>query len=871
MYRILLSISMLSFLLAGQDPTQEAPRPIPESIPQDIRNTNQFRRFWDLFVQRSNANNQIPDGVLGTAAAVMNTTVAVPAIPAGSASTSTTTAAALFTGNRWKGLGPAPILGGQIGFTIPTRPMAGRISALAIDPTNPNRWLVGGAQGGIWETLNAGANWTALTDALPSLAVGAIAIAPSNPRIIYLGSGELNNSGDSYGGLGLYRSIDGGLNWTLMSSQFAYSAFSSIWVDPTNPNILLATTGNGVFGRIAFLAPAAIRPSIGVFRSTNGGSTWTQTLNIAGTAAYEMVVNPTNKMQAIVGMSNRSGAAVATNGLYRTTDNGVTWTLLSSAPWHNSAAGVGRIELTIAASSAGGATAYASIERSSTGGLLGLWRTNNLWDATPVWTQIGTGPTDNNTGAGYCGWDFAFAAASNQCWYSHVILADATNPNILYAGGVPMWKYDGTTWTDISKTASSPANGMHVDQHAMAWAGSRLVIGNDGGVWSTTDGGATIQVHNQGLSTVQFYEGGLSSLGGQKRFIGGTQDNGTPRSLDGGATWNLFFGGDGAATSFSPTDSQNLFVSSQNLNLVRSKNGVLASVNSGLDRTSAAFIAKVEQCPFDENVVLAGNRTTQRRTDFYSGAANAGWPASTLPLALNSGVSALGFGSNCQTFAVASRGGSFLRTSDGTTWTNVLSLPGATAAIVRPVSDIAFQPGDDTTAWLTLAAFNQDTPGASGHVVKITNLTSATPTFTRINTGLNMPHNSIVVDPGNTNIIYVGTDMGVLRSADGGATWLAMGPNSGMPNVAVHDLKYSASGVLAAFTHGRGAFELTTYDITNDAAVSCADVNVIKASFNKKSGQAGFNALADLNNDSFVDIRDLRMMTRQLPSGTVCP
>ncbi len=875
MTKRLLLVVLLGLASLAAQVVVETPRPVPDVVPNALRNTNQFQRFWDLYTIRSNSDSQIPGGVRPPAAAIMGQAVPVPApgsavrATLGGASTAPP-AVPLFAGNRWKGLGPAPILNGQIGATVPGRSVSGRMSALAVDPNNSNHWLVGGAGGGVWETLNAGNNWTALTDALPSLAVGAIAFAPSNSRVIYLGTGEANNSADSYGGQGLFKSTDGGLNWTLVNAQFAYGSFTSIWVDPATPNTLLASTSYGVFGRAAFFPPNALLPAIGVFRSTDGGVTWASTT--INRNAYAMAVNPANKQQAIIGISNRGTTADASNGVYRSLDNGQTWAIISTAPWHNSATGVGRIELTIAASQP--ATAYVSIERASTGALLGLWRTDNLWDATPTWAQINVAPTDSGTGAnGYCGWDRAFSSASNQCWYSHTVLASATDPNTLYAGGVPLWKYDGTTWTEISHTTAGIANGMHVDQHALAWAGTRLVVGNDGGIWSTTDGGTTINDHNIGLSTVQFYEGSVSTIGGTKRYLAGAQDNGTPLSIDNGATWNLSFGGDGAATTFSPTVANHWFVSSQNLNLARTINGgSYASTITGLDRTSTAFISKVEQCPFDENTVLAGNRSVQKRTDYYSGASNATWPASGAPFTLSSGISAIAFGSTCSVYAVGSKGTSFFMTRDGgTTWTSLRGTAAGVAALVRPGSDFAFVPGDDTTMWVALSAFDQDTPTAAGHVVKVTGLDTATPAFTLINTGVNMPHNTIVVDPGNNNIIYVGTDMGVVRSTDGGATWLPMGIGSGMPNVAVHDMKYSSDGVLVAFTHGRGAFELATYDITGDSQVDCADLNVIKLSYNKKSGQAGFNPIADLNNDGYVDVRDLRMMTRQLPAGTVCP
>src|SRR5207244_2910790 len=115
---------------------------------------------------------------------------------------------------------------------------------------------------------------------------------------------------------------------------------------------------------------------------------------------------------------------------------------------------------------------------------------------TPTWIQIPTGATDNGTGIhGYCGWDYAFNTDSDQCWYSHDIIVDPTNASTLYAGGIPLWKCTNCgaspTWTEVSKTRTDPANGIHVDQHSVAWAGSRLIVGNDGGVWSTTDGGST--------------------------------------------------------------------------------------------------------------------------------------------------------------------------------------------------------------------------------------------------------------------------------------------------------------------------------------------------------------------------------------------
>src|ERR1051326_1383129 len=119
-------------------------------------------------------------------------------------------------GTNWISIGPAPIQGGQV---APAQPASGRVTAIAVDPFDPTHWCIGGAQGGVWVTHDTGGTWLPLTDAQASLAMGAIALAPSNPLIVYAGTGEANLSGDSYAGLGLLKSTDGGLSWQLLATN----------------------------------------------------------------------------------------------------------------------------------------------------------------------------------------------------------------------------------------------------------------------------------------------------------------------------------------------------------------------------------------------------------------------------------------------------------------------------------------------------------------------------------------------------------------------------------------------------------------------------------------------------------------------------
>ncbi len=826
--RRLSTTSLIALVLAagaGGAWAQSAPHVDAWQFP-NLVNSRQFQSWWWAFQQRAYPLGEIPaDAKRRALERIERTKLAQPKAVAGTS---------------WINIGPAPQTGGQVGLTVGTRPMSGRVAAIAVHPADGNRWLVGAAQGGIWETRDAGTTWTVKTDSQASLAIGALAFAQSDPNIVYAGTGESNRSTDSYGGAGLLKSTDGGNTWgPLAASTFGRNSFSALKVDPGDPNILLAATTIGFFGRVSGVAPAL--PPRGVYRSTDGGTSWSRTRD---GSASDLATDPTNFNHHYAGIGDTFQSA--TNNLVRSTDGGQTWDVITG-PW--SQAQVGRISLAIAPSNPN--TLYVAIQRAfnsgggdTEGALLGLFRTNNAWSGTPTFVSV---PQPSDTGAfGFCGFSVAgpeeggeggrparedegeeeVGSPSQQCWYDMTVIVDPGNADTLYAGGVALWKCTNcgasATWTEISKQASNPAQGIHVDQHASVFAGGRLIMGNDGGVWSTVDGGASWADHNTNLSTFQFFDGSLHPTN-PNVALGGAQDNGTS-TWTGTTSWSaLSPGGDGASNAISSTNPDtNWAVSFQNLGIRRTTNaGASFSVaTSGIDRSDAPFIARFEKCPANDDVFIAGTTRIWRSTNFFS-ATPPTWSDNNSG-SFNANVSGLAFAASdtsCNTYAAGGANGALRVTANGgSAWTNLDA--GATVPN-RAVTDLAFHPTNPNVLYVTLSGFDEGTPGQPGHLFKTTNALAASPTWTNVSPPVNLPHNTIAIDPTSPNTLYVGTDLGVWTSTDGGGTWGHMGPETGMPNVAVFDLKINpAANRVVAFTHGRGAFALTTASLTVQATVS---------------------------------------------------
>jgi photosystem II stability/assembly factor-like uncharacterized protein len=662
-------------------------------------------------------------------------------------------------------------------FVGPTN-IGGRVVDIAVDPVAADTIYVAAATGGVWKSTDRGARFTSIWPTTNSQSMGALIITSNGT--LFAGTGEANPGGGSltYGGSGIYRSIDGGATWQRVGLTNS-GAIGRIVVDPTDSQHIFTAVAGQLYN------PGGDR---GVYESTDGGSTWTRVL--AGdnetTGAVDLAIDPTNPNRVFAAMWDhlrepdlRTYGGVG-SGVYRSTDGGTTWQRLTNGLPPSSAT-IGRIGVALAASNP--QRLYAIVNQ--TNGLFqGFYKSDNSGDS---WTKLPTSSTLSGAQSTY-GW-----------WFGRVWV-DPLDQAHVFAAGVYLCesKDNGSSFTG----EFSP----HADDHAMAWdlkVPGRVYLGNDGGTYRSDVNGSNDQwTAATSQPFTQFYSVDVSEQDSH-RLVGGAQDNGVNRSYN-GTPWNSYVGGDGEEALIDPVDQNMVYGCSQYGACIRSTDGG----NTGFDFTGATVSSRrnwftpVQFDPANPAVLYYAGSQVNRSVDHavhwsVISPDLTGGPGRdpNYPFGTVTTVAGAKTDPN-RVLAGTDDGRLWFTTNLGGNWTRVTDpdVPGTwvTRVTVDPLNaNVAYAAFSGFRSGVALPYVLKTTDGGATWDSIIGNLPQA-------------PVNDIVV-VGST--LYVGTDIGVFRSLDGGATWRTAGTK--LPNVPVTDLEYRvASNSLYAATFGRGIFVL---------------------------------------------------------------
>ena len=665
--------------------------------------------------------------------------------------------------------------------------IGGRVTCIAVHPSQPNRIWIGAADGGVWVSGNGGVEWTPVFDFNQSLSIGALAIDPNDPNTVYVGTGEANASGDSYPGNGLFRTTDGGLTWQYLGLEHSYY-IARIAINPQNTqNIFVAATGL-LFGK---------NPERGIYRTLDGGNTWERVLYISdSTAAIDVVINPVNPNIVYAAMwerirrPNHRQAGGITSGIYKSTDGGTTWTQLTNGLPPNSPT-VGRIGLTISPSNPD--VLYA-IYADHPGYFMGLYKTVNGGSS---WFSVGSGLSQ---------------LFSSYGWYFGQVYVDPSNPNIVYALGLDLYKSTngGATWNNIGWS-------MHVDHHAI-WVdpndSNHLIVGNDGGVYISQNGGASFNKVNY-LPITQFYAGTVD-FNHPEKLYGGTQDNGTVRTPTGQLNdWEEIYGGDGFYVIVDPNNSNIIYAEYQYGGLGKSTDGgyFFSSATNGINSNDRRnWMVPVVMDPNNSNILYYGTYRVYRTVD------GAGyWSPISSDLSNGPYPGGLSYGTITAIAVAPSNPNTvYAGTDDGNVWctdgsiSNWVNISGTLPQ--RWVTSIAVHPSNDQVALVTYSGYKHNE-----YIGYIFRTTDKGQTWTDITGNLpQAPINKVIIDPDYPHIYYIGTDVGVFFTPDSGTTWQMLGQN--LPNSVVMDLiLHQPTRTLVAVTHGRSMYKIDISGISEIA------------------------------------------------------
>ncbi|CAL2077342.1 T9SS type A sorting domain-containing protein [Tenacibaculum sp. 190524A02b] len=614
----------------------------------------------------------------------------------------------------------------------------GRVNAIAVDPNNSNTYYVGSPAGGIWKSTDAGLNWQPLTDYLPQIGVSGIAIHPTNSNIIYIATGD-DDANDSYS-VGVWKSTDGGTTWNNTGAISGNPrSMNEIYINPDNPETILVATSKGVQ------------------KTTNGGNTWNRVLNAN---VLDLKMKPGNP---------NVWYAVTKDKFYKSTDGGNSFTQKTITGLSNSS------RLTMDVTKANANYIYivsASNSRSSFNGIYKSTDSGESFSRTQETNDI---------------------FKSTQAWYDLALTVSSADPDIVYVGVLNIWKSTngGNSFTQLNEWYNPNSSSYtHADIHFLRFLDGKFFAGTDGGIYVSTDEGKNFIDLTKRLAISQFYKISVSQQAINATIAGGLQDNGGFGFS--GDKWYNYHGGDGMEGLVSPKNPNIFYGFTQ-------YGGSLNISNDG-GKSQANWVgAPAAEVDRDNND--SGGRWVTPLSANSKGELYAGY-SQLYKLESNAWkkVSNHSFGGdlnlveidpNDDNYIYVVRNQSLYRSSDkGTTFTKV---PFANEYI----NSIEISNNDSNTAWVV----------TNWTVYKTSNIRSNNPNFTDITRNLPSESKTVIKHYAKStdNTVYLGTNLGVYYTNDDLNEWKTF--DNGLPNTQVRDLEINEeAATLYAATYGRGVF-----------------------------------------------------------------
>lgn len=649
------------------------------------------------------------------------------------------------TGPYWESIGPWTIPNGQT-YGASRVNVSGRVAVVAVDPASAAHVLVGAANGGVWESFDRGGSWSPRTDYARTLAVGAIAFDPSSPSTVYCGTGEGNWW--SWLGAGVLRSTDGGTTWTQhCTAPFVGQGFYDLVVDPADGRHLLAATTGGLYV------------------STDGGVTWTRRRTVR---TWSLAMAPAGGPSAEI-------LCGSSDGVFRSTDGGTTWNAVNIA---GLPAAFDRLAVAIARSNPN--VAYAWGARGGTAYL--RRRSGGTWSTVPNPPGVSTG----------------------QAWYDWYLAVSPDRAAQIYVGAIEFHRGDRNartgvwTWRNLTNKGSS-GDSIHPDQHWLAFepgAPNAIYIGNDGGLYRSTNRGINFTHCNNGLVISEF-EYLAQNLGSARWVIGGTQDNGTDRWL-GSPVWEHVQDGDGGDCGVNRDDPMTVFHTFFGMSPERSTTGGGWGSWTWIGPPVPPGEGSLFYPPFEtsatqgDTCAIGGDRVYVSRNN------GTAWTPLAFPAA---GRSSAMYIPNANSVFVGTTDGRIFRTTwTGVAWTALTQLGAPPRTGAFSISDLYVDPSNPNRMWATSSTigggrvFRSNDAGANW--VDLTNASLPA-----------LPLNAVAVDSANANRVWVAADKGVYQSLDGGTSWSDY--SNALPNCFIGDLVFhSHARVLRAGTRNRGVWQI---------------------------------------------------------------